>query len=94
MAKVRKVPERSCVGCQEVRAKRELLRVVRTPEGNVVLDPTGKRSGRGAYICPRVDCFERAVKGQRLQKALEVSVPEEVLASLRAALKDVVDGPA
>lgn len=86
MPKVRKVPQRSCVGCQQVFAKRELLRVVRTPEGQVVLDTTGKRSGRGAYICHRVECFDQAVKGQRLQRALEVPLPAEVLEQLRSAI--------
>lgn len=86
MPKVRKVPQRSCVGCQQVFPKRELVRVVRTPEGQVVLDPTGKRSGRGAYICNRVACFDSAVKGQRLQRALEVPLPDELIGQLRSII--------
>lgn len=89
MQHVRKVPQRSCVGCQQAFSKRELLRVVRTPDGAVVLDPTGKRAGRGAYICPRTECFDRAVKGRRLQRALEVEIPEDILAQLKNALSDL-----
>lgn len=89
MQRIRKVPQRSCVGCQQVFSKRELLRVVRTPEGAVVLDPTGKKAGRGAYVCPRAECFDRAVRGRRLQRALEVEVPEDILVELKNALSDL-----
>lgn len=67
----RRVPIRTCVGCRQERPKRELLRIVRTPDGTVAFDPTGKRSGRGAYICPRLECLEAARKGRQLERALE-----------------------
>ena len=74
----RRIPERQCLGCNEHRPKKELLRVVRTPEGEIVLDFTGKRSGRGAYICQNVDCLKKARKSKRIDRSLNVSVPEEV----------------
>ena len=87
MAKVRKIPQRMCVGCREMKDKRELLRVVRTPEGNIEVDPTGKRAGRGAYLCPDPQCLQQAVKGKRLQKALEQEISTEILDIIRAQLK-------
>ena len=66
ISKQRKVPERQCLGCNEHKPKRELLRVVRTPEGEIVLDFTGKRSGRGAYICRDVKCLKKARKSGRI----------------------------
>ena len=75
---VKKIPERKCMGCNEKRPKKELVRVVRTPEGEVVLDTVGKKSGRGAYICKSVSCFEKAHKTKRLERVLEVEIPESV----------------
>ncbi len=77
MAKGKHVPERTCVGCGAKRPKVELLRVVRSPEGKVFLDLSGKRSGRGAYICPNIDCFRKAVKRKALQRSLKVDRIEE-----------------
>jgi len=75
-----------CVGCQEMRSKRDLIRVVRTPEESIEVDHTGKRSGRGAYICPNAECLEKAIKGKRLEKALKqqigLGVKEVLLESL------------
>lgn len=87
MPKVKKIPQRMCVGCQEMRPKKELIRVVRTPQGEVEIDPTGKRSGRGAYICPRLECLEKAVKGKRLERALQRPVGQEIIQSLAEGLK-------
>lgn len=81
--KHRHVPTRMCVGCQEMKPKREMLRVVRTPEGEVLLDPTGKKSGRGAYVCPQAVCLDQAVKSRRLERALGKELSPEVLAALR-----------
>lgn len=88
MPKVRKVPQRTCVGCGKVGDKRDFMRVVRTPDGQVVLDGTGKRSGRGAYVCRTSECLVRAVKGGRLNRALEVEVPESIIQSLEGALNE------
>jgi predicted RNA-binding protein YlxR (DUF448 family) len=86
MPKERKVPQRMCVGCRVMKNKRELIRVVRTPEGSVELDTTGKKSGRGAYLCADPECLNLAVKGKRLQKALQHEVAEEILHLIRAQL--------
>ena len=85
--KKRKVPLRMCLGCQEMKPKREMMRIVRTPDNRLLLDPTGKQSGRGAYVCPTETCFLAAIKGKRLEKALECPVSEQLLDDLRQALE-------
>ncbi len=80
--KVRRVPERRCLGCGESFPKRELIRIVRSPEGELSLDFTGKKSGRGAYICPKSDCFKKARKSGRIAKNLEVTVSDELYEAL------------
>jgi len=79
------VPQRTCIACRQVGGKSGLLRVVRTPEGEVRLDDTGKLPGRGAYVCSRAVCVEQAVKQKKLGRALGVPVTDEVIAALRAA---------
>lgn len=86
MPKLRKVPTRICVACHRMRPKRELIRVVRTPVGEVKVDRTGKVSGRGAYVCPEAECVETGLHGGRLQHALEVPIPGDVGAELRQVL--------
>jgi uncharacterized protein len=75
--KPKHIPLRTCVSCRETKPKRELLRVVRTPDGHVVIDATGKKSGRGAYLCARLSCWETAIKKKRLEQEFEQSIPEE-----------------
>ncbi|MBP2017664.1 putative RNA-binding protein YlxR (DUF448 family) [Symbiobacterium terraclitae] len=86
--KVKKIPQRMCVGCGQMRAKKELIRIVRTPEGVIELDtsPSGKRPGRGAYLCRNPECLAKAVKGKRLERALEQPVSDEVWARLEAGM--------
>ena len=84
--KQRKAPTRMCVGCREMKPKRELLRVVRSPLGEVCLDGTGKKPGRGAYVCPSAQCLQRAVKTRQLERALEHPVDQSVLDALSASL--------
>lgn len=84
--RVRKVPMRQCMGCQEMKPKKEMLRVVRMPDGIIDLDPTGKKSGRGAYICPRKECLQKAVKAKRLERALEHPISDEVWAKLEQGM--------
>lgn len=74
----KKIPVRRCVGCGEHFPKGELVRVLRTPEGEVVLDLTGKKSGRGAYICKKAQCLKKARKSKRIETSLECSIPETV----------------
>jgi len=87
MPRIKKVPLRMCVGCQQMKPKKELIRVVRTPDEKVEIDPTGKRSGRGAYICPDRECLEKALKGKRLDKALQRSLTSEVVEALKQELE-------
>jgi uncharacterized protein len=71
------VPLRTCISCRETKPKRELLRVVRTPDGHVQLDPVGKKSGRGAYLCARLSCWENAMKKKRLEQEFELILSDE-----------------
>ena len=84
--KPRKIPMRMCAGCRERKAKKELIRIVRTPEGEVLLDATGKRSGRGVYICPQAECLHKVEKSRALSRALECEISPEVFAALEKAL--------
>ena len=74
----KKIPQRQCMGCRERKAKKELIRVVRTPEGAVCLDFSGKLNGRGSYLCPDPECLKKARKAKSLDRSLEVPIPEEV----------------
>ncbi|MDI9442405.1 MAG: YlxR family protein [Bacillota bacterium] len=82
------VPMRTCVGCRSSFPKKELVRIVRDPEGKVELDLTGKRSGRGAYLCHSTTCFDLAVKGKQIERALGVTVGAEVLEEIRKVLDE------
>ncbi len=82
MGRRRHVPLRTCVGCRQVRPKRQLIRVVRLPEGGVEVDPTGKRSGRGAYLCPQRDCWVRALERRSLDRALKTALSDQERAHL------------
>ncbi|MCG0277260.1 MAG: YlxR family protein [Thermanaeromonas sp.] len=88
MPRPRKIPLRMCVGCKARKDKRELIRIVRTPEHEVLIDPTGKKAGRGAYICPKLECLKKAAKSRALEKALGVQISPEILAELEASLQD------
>ena len=83
---VKKQPIRRCIGCSEHFPKRELIRVVRTPDGEIVLDATGKKSGRGAYICKRTGCLKKARKAKRLESSFECAIPDEVYDRLEEEL--------
>lgn len=86
-AKPRKIPQRQCVGCRTMKEKRELIRVVKTPEDEIFLDLTGKKSGRGAYVCPDVQCLKKARKSRALERAFELTIPEEVYDALEAQME-------
>ena len=87
MLRKRKLPIRMCLGCRESKPKRELIRVVRTPQGVIELDFTGKKAGRGAYICPSADCLKKAIKGKGLAKSLESPIPEHIIDALKEELE-------
>ena len=82
----KKIPLRKCLGCGEQKAKKDLVRIVRTPEGEIVLDKTGKKSGRGAYICPSKECFQKARKAKRFERSLEVPIAPEMYAAIEEEL--------
>lgn len=84
----KKIPMRMCLGCGEMKPKRELIRVVKQPDGAICLDVTGKKSGRGAYICPQTECLGKAQKARRLEKTFSCQISEEVYAALRAAMQE------
>lgn len=88
--KKRKIPERQCLGCNEHKPKAELLRVVRTPEGEVHLDFRGKMNGRGAYICHDPECLKKARKSRRIDRNLGCEIPEEVYDRMEKELKENV----
>ena len=87
--KPKKIPMRMCVGCREMKPKRELIRVVRSPEGEVSMDPVGKKPGRGAYVCRNVDCLKRAIKQRQLERQLEVQLTAEVAQALQETLENL-----
>jgi len=86
MLKKRKIPLRVCIGCQEKKLKKELVRIVRTPEEKITLDLTGKKPGRGAYICPLESCLKKAIKGKRLEKNLQMPVSPDLITDLNKLL--------
>ena len=85
----KKIPMRQCVGCREMKEKRELIRVVKSPEGAVSLDFKGKLPGRGAYVCPQKDCLVRARKSKALERAFELQLPAEVYEALEEQMMEV-----
>ncbi len=90
--KEKKVPMRMCVGCREMKPKKELLRVVRSPEGAVSIDATGRKPGRGAYVCHSAECLKRAIKQRQLERAFECPLGEETHASLLRELETLEAG--
>ena len=87
MKPAKKIPMRQCLGCREHKPKRELVRIVRTPEGQVSLDRSGRMNGRGAYLCHNPDCLRRAVKAKALERAFGTTVPDDVLERLASELE-------
>lgn len=81
--KMRKIPQRMCNGCMEMKPKKELIRIVKSSEGEVTVDLTGKKPGRGAYICKNVECLEKAFKTKKLSRSLETPISEEIFETLR-----------
>jgi predicted RNA-binding protein YlxR (DUF448 family) len=91
--KPRHVPQRTCIACKQVRPKRELLRIVRTPQGHVELDPTGKKSGRGAYLCAKRSCWELALRKGRLEHEFELTLLPEDRTALEAYMETLPAEP-
>ena len=78
----KKIPMRKCVGCQEMKSKKEMIRVIRTQEGEFSLDATGKKNGRGAYICPSAECLRKAVRNKGLERSFKQPIPAQVYEAL------------
>ena len=83
----KKIPQRQCMGCRERKPKRDMIRIVRTPEGVVTLDFGGKMNGRGAYICPEAECLKKVQKSKALERSLEVPIPDEVFDRLHKEME-------
>ena len=88
----KKIPQRQCMGCRERKPKRDMIRIVRTPEGAVNLDFGGKMNGRGAYICPNPECLRKVQKSKALDRSLEVTIPDEVYERLAKEMEAGVNG--
>lgn len=88
MMKTKKIPMRMCLGCGEMKPKRELIRVVKSKEGDISLDLTGKKSGRGAYICKSVECFEKARKARKFERSFSCIISEDIYNSMEGELRE------
>lgn len=88
MMKTKKIPMRMCLGCGEMKPKRELIRVVKSKEGDISLDLTGKKSGRGAYICKSVKCFEKARKARKFERSFSCMISEDIYNSMEGELRE------
>lgn len=82
----KKIPLRMCAGCGEMKSKKEMIRVLKTPEDEIFIDATGKKNGRGAYICRKVECLQKAVKTKGLERSLKVNIPKELVETLEKEL--------
>lgn len=85
--KEKKIPARMCTGCGEMKPKSELVRIVRSPEGEISLDLTGRKNGRGSYICKNAECFDKAVKKKAFERAFGVKLSDELVSSIREEIK-------
>ena len=85
----KKIPMRKCVGCQEMKSKKEMLRVIRTQEGEFLLDATGKKNGRGAYLCPSSDCLAKAIRQKGLERSSKQAIPQDVYEMLEREMSEL-----
>ena len=88
MSSGRKIPQRQCTGCREMKDKKQLIRVIRTPEGEIRLDPTGRMNGRGAYLCASQECLARAVRNHGLERSLKTVIPQEIYDDLKKEFEE------
>ncbi|MBS7263155.1 MAG: YlxR family protein [Eubacteriales bacterium] len=87
--KQKKTPERTCIGCREIRSKRDMIRIVCNQDGEISLDTTGRKAGRGAYLCPKSECMEKCLKAHGLERAFSRPIPREVSERLKEELKSL-----
>lgn len=83
---MKSIPQRTCIGCNEIRSKKELIRIVKNKEGQIFIDKTGKANGRGAYICDNIECLEKAIKTKRLERNFETQICEDIYNELRQTI--------
>ena len=88
MGTIKKIPQRQCVGCREMKNKKELIRVLKTDEG-IIIDDTGKKNGRGAYICPNADCLKKAIDNKGLERSFKMPVDKRVYEELKRSLENI-----
>ena len=86
---MKKVPLRQCIGCQERKSKKEMIRVIKTAEDEIMLDATGRKNGRGAYLCPSMECLKKAVKGKGLERSFKMAIPKEVYETLEKEMEEL-----
>ena len=80
---------RKCIGCGEMKSKKEMIRVIKTAEDQILLDATGRKNGRGAYLCPSMECFKKAVKGRGLERSFKMAIPREVYETLEKEMEEI-----
>lgn len=85
----KKVPMRQCIGCREMKSKREMIRVIRTAENEICIDATGRKNGRGAYICPSMQCLKQAIKSRGLERSLKTAIPDLVYQQLEEEMSQI-----
>ena len=85
----RKIPRRKCIGCGEQKPKRDLVRIVRSKEGDISMDMTGKKNGRGAYICRSEDCLKKAIRSKGLERSFKMAIPEEIYEQLKKEMNEL-----
>ena len=86
---VKKIPLRQCIGCGEMKSKKEMIRVIKTAEDQILLDATGRKNGRGAYLCPSMECCKKAVKGRGLERSFKMAIPREVYETLEKEMEEI-----
>lgn len=86
---MKKVPLRQCIGCGEMKSKKEMIRVIKTAEDEIMLDATGRKNGRGAYLCPSMECFKKAVKSKGLERSFKMAIPKEVYETLEKEMEEL-----
>ena len=86
---MKKIPLRQCIGCGEMKSKKEMIRVLRTAEGEILIDATGRKNGRGAYLCPSCECLKKAVKSKGLDRSFKMAVPREVYEALEKEMEEL-----
>lgn len=89
MSQMKKIPMRKCVGCQEIKGKKEMIRILKTEQEGIILDATGRKNGRGAYICRSGECLEKAIKNRGVERSLKMSIPQEVYDSLKKEIEKI-----